>query len=372
MSTRSLSARSQLSQVHCDRKMPSLNNFHIEFDQPSSHIYKPGEIVSGYVIIGLAKEKLAEALKLTAKGEAKVSWDETSSTTDSDGNSTTTTYSGTELYFSVNILLLESSDDGKVHLPAGLSRYPFCIQLPHNIPCNFEDRVGHVRYTIHAIIVRPWRFNHKCKVALTINTPYDLNIRREQCIGISEEISETFSCCCCLSSDTVNAHIKVPMTGFVPGQWLEVFFELKDTAVIAALQKICVKLQKALEYRANVSRKRVRTTVASVHKQMQSDKLTDFTLRILVPSTPSSELEFCNIINLKYILRIGFHSSKTYPKIVREYPILIGTIPLQSLLLTPAISASPPILQYTSNEEVTAESNIASAPPLYEECYMKR
>lgn len=322
--------------------MLSLNNFRIEFDQPNGPVYKPGEIVSGYVIIDLAEEELAKALKLTAKGEAKVSWNEISSTTE-NFISTPTTYSGTEIYFGVNILLLESSDDGKVHLPAGLSRYPFCIQLPHNIPCNFEDRVGHVRYTIHAIIVRPWRFNHECKVALTINTPYDLNIRREQCIGISEEISETFSCCCC---DTVNAHIKVPMTGFVPGQWLEVFFELKDTAVIAALQKICVKLQKALEYRANLSRKRVRTTVASVYKQMQSDKVTDFTLRILIPSTPPSELKFCDIIHLKYILRIGFHSSKTYPKIVREYPILIGTIPLQSLLLTPAVSASPPILQY--------------------------
>ncbi|XP_011700749.1 PREDICTED: arrestin domain-containing protein 3-like [Wasmannia auropunctata] len=91
--------------------MPSFNIFRIEFDKPNS-VYKSGEIVSGNVIIDLAKEKLAEALILTAKGEAKVSWDETSSTTDSDGNSrsTTTTYSRNEHYFSVDILLLENYD----------------------------------------------------------------------------------------------------------------------------------------------------------------------------------------------------------------------------------------------------------------------
>lgn len=34
--------------------------------------------------------------------------------------------------------------------------------------------------------------------------------------------------------------VKLPMTGFVPGQWIEIFLDIKDTT---ELKKISVKLQ---------------------------------------------------------------------------------------------------------------------------------
>jgi len=75
------------------------------------------------------------------------------------------------------------SDDGMVYIPAGLSRYSFRIQIPHNIPCSFEHTYGYIRYTIKGIIDRPWKFDHECKAAFTVISIYDLNLRRERCVS---------------------------------------------------------------------------------------------------------------------------------------------------------------------------------------------
>ncbi|XP_011879568.1 PREDICTED: arrestin domain-containing protein 2-like isoform X2 [Vollenhovia emeryi] len=330
-------------------------------------VYMPGEIVSGCVTINLAREKIAEALKLSAKGEADVRWTEETSTTDSNGDSTTTstTYSGNEKYFSLTIMLLERlEEDRKVHIPAGLSKYPFHIQLPHDIPCSFEQYYGHIRYTIKAVIVRSWRFNHECKAVFTIISHYDLNIRREQCIGIHDEINQAFSCClCCISDGSINMHVKLPTTGFVPGQWIEAGFDLKDNTS-TEFNKICLKLQQSCEFRATASTRHDKTTVASVQKLGPFDKRAVFVLRLLIPSVPPSELEFCGIIDLKYILRVVFHG-EMYRKIVKEYPIVIGTIPLlpvPSAPEAPSCSHGSTSQSTSKNGDMTAEPDIVPYP----------
>lgn len=60
-------------------------------------------------------------------------------------------------------------------MTAGLHTFPFSYNLPHNIPSSFEHRIGKVRYSIKAILHRPWKFDHKISKQLTINTPFDLD-----------------------------------------------------------------------------------------------------------------------------------------------------------------------------------------------------
>lgn len=68
-------------------------------------------------------------------------------------------------------------------MPAGFHKYPFTFSLPPNIPCSFEHAYGHIRYTMKAVIDRPWRFNHECKIAFTVVSSYDLNIHSQQCVS---------------------------------------------------------------------------------------------------------------------------------------------------------------------------------------------
>ena len=73
--------------------------------------------------------------------------------------------------------------DGQTTLAAGQHAYHFSFQIPQNIPCSIEHQYGHVRYTVKAILDRPWRFDHKVVSAFTVIAPYDLNT--QQSLGVS-------------------------------------------------------------------------------------------------------------------------------------------------------------------------------------------
>lgn len=68
-------------------------------------------------------------------------------------------------------------------MPAGFHRYSFNFSLPYNIPCSFEHANGHIRYTMKAVIDRPWRFDHESKIAFTVVSSYDLNAHSHQCVS---------------------------------------------------------------------------------------------------------------------------------------------------------------------------------------------
>lgn len=69
-----------------------------------------------------------------------------------------------------------------MHIPVGYQRYTFQFQLPNNIPSSFEHRYGHVRYTVKAVLDRPWKFDQECKTAFTVVSILDLNTERHKCV----------------------------------------------------------------------------------------------------------------------------------------------------------------------------------------------
>ena len=67
-------------------------------------------------------------------------------------------------------------------IPYGHNEYTFSFRLPNNIPCSFEHTNGYIRYTVKAVIDRPWKFDHECKAAFTVVSNLDLNLYREKCV----------------------------------------------------------------------------------------------------------------------------------------------------------------------------------------------
>jgi Arrestin (or S-antigen), N-terminal domain len=43
------------------------------------------------------------------------------------------------------------------------------------LPSSFEGEFGHVRYTIKIVVNRPFHFDYETKVAISVNSIYDLN-----------------------------------------------------------------------------------------------------------------------------------------------------------------------------------------------------
>ncbi|XP_032687156.1 arrestin domain-containing protein 17-like [Odontomachus brunneus] len=387
------------------RRMPSLRTFRVEFDRPGA-TYAPGEVVTGNVIVNLASEKTIRALKLTVKGEANVHWERRRTTKDSQGRQQTHTdhFRGNEQYFNLTYLLLGDTGGGEVRMPSGYSEYAFSFLLPHNIPCSFEHKHGHIRYTTKAIIDRPWKFNHECKVAFTVVTSYDLNAHSQQCIGIDDEENESFFCC--FSRGSIKMCIKLPTTGFVPGQSIETTVNLENTSRVNIV-RICVKLERSLEFHAKTPYHLTKTDKAIVKAEQNNGpfgQLSNIVSRLQIPPIPPSQLEHCGIIDQKYTVRITVHVSGMHCSITKTYPILIGTIPLRSTMpsapyqqnipqptapmiqeyddppppMPTSLDYSPPNVPYpgsigfvSPNQPSTSTSQWDMPPPSYEECMQK-
>ncbi|XP_011700743.1 PREDICTED: arrestin domain-containing protein 2-like isoform X1 [Wasmannia auropunctata] len=325
--------------------MPSLRIFRIEFDR-SSATYAPGEIVTGDVTFDLAREKTIRALKLSIKGEANVNWERRRTTKDSQGHNRTHIdhFRASEQYFNLTYYLLgNTGGNGEVRLSAGFHRYFFNFSLPNNIPCSFEHANGHIRYTMKAVIDRPWRFDHECKIAFTVVASYDLNARSHLCLGVDDEVVESNFCClCCFNLGTMKARIRIPTRGFVPGQSIETTVNLDNTSRVN-VTKICAKLERTLDFHARSPYSVTKTDKALVKAEQTQRPLIQqggiVLLQLRVPPIPPSQLENCSIIDQKYTLRVTIHVAGMHCSKTKTYPILIGTIPLRSTI--PSASYMP-------------------------------
>ncbi|XP_043491581.1 arrestin domain-containing protein 17-like isoform X2 [Polistes fuscatus] len=309
----------------------SPRNFIVKFDRPNA-TYNPGENITGCVTIVLDERKSVRDLKIYFKGESRVNWTTKRRKRRANRKSVSSTvhHTATEQYFSIEqSLLRKSAEEDKVELPEGESVYYFSFQLPTNIPCSFEHKVGYIRYTAKAIVDIPWKFDWSTKSAFTVITPYDLNNFSGQCVRIDDETSKDFYCLC-FNRGSLRVQIRVPSSGYVPGQYImtEVFSNMKSEKV--HVTKISAKLEEELIFRAHGSTKRDLIMIQKDQDAGPIKAIHQSNLKLYVPSLPPSNLEYCGIIELKYQLRVNVHVSGMHKKVKRKYPILIGTVPLFS------------------------------------------
>ncbi|XP_043248558.1 arrestin domain-containing protein 17-like [Colletes gigas] len=307
--------------------MMSLKTFRVVLDR-SRATYVGGETVAGKIILGNAKEKSIKGMYLVANGEARVRWTETD--TDLDNNSCDNTYTNSENYFKFKFTILKATNDNtRVQIPAGYHEYPFEFQLPHNIPTSFEHIYGHIRYTVKAAIDRPWKFNHECKIAFTVISNLDLNAYQDKCLGIDDEGRKNFYRCCCISTGSLNVRLKVPSSGYVPGESLVATINYTNLSNSVAITGITTKLEQELKFHAiSAKTKHEYSEISSVKYTGPFSNIGLISLDLRIPPIPPSNLEYCRIINLNYKLKVFVHVSGAHFKFVRSYPLLIGSIPL--------------------------------------------
>ena len=77
----------------------------------------------------------------------------------------------------------QMSGDNPV-LAAGRYQYPFQFQLPHQLPSSFEGQYGRVRYSVKAVIDKPWKFDHEVKRPFTVISNVDLNLMPNAAVRI--------------------------------------------------------------------------------------------------------------------------------------------------------------------------------------------
>ncbi|XP_029643437.1 arrestin domain-containing protein 17 [Octopus sinensis] len=380
--------------------MGKLRSLTIHFNNPS-RVYYGGQRLSGLVQIILNEPMKARGVRLEIKGEAHVYWSETR-TTGTGENSTTTTdhYSAKEKYFDYSVVLYGSGPvmgANQVLLNCGEHHYPFEFVLPYNIPSSYEGGTGYVRYYAKAVIDKPWKFDHKCKIPFTIISVLDLNLTPNALQPLQQQGTKHFCCCCC-KSGPLSAHVNLYRTGYVSGEQIYINAEICNMSN-RDITHSKASLDMIISFHATTKTTTGHKNITSVTQGGIPPGESDYwnQVALLIPPLPPSNLMYCKIIDIKYILTFSVSASMAMSlKLPME--IIIGTIPLATYM-PPAPSAGLPapnqynaggyapqynsdgsaaqsgaLLPTTSYPEPSATpmgtgaSAIPSAPPAYEEC----
>lgn len=122
---------------------------------------------------------------------------------------------------------ISTFSENATYLSPGRHIYPFSFILPTNLPSSFEATCGRIRYTIRAIIDRPWKFDHEAKAAITVISPLDLNQRPWASEQVDVEMSKTFCCFACRSGPLL-MNVVLPVRGYVSGQQIPIKIKVNN------------------------------------------------------------------------------------------------------------------------------------------------
>ncbi|KAK3085924.1 hypothetical protein FSP39_010765 [Pinctada imbricata] len=319
-----------------------VGKFEVHLDHAQGVVAAGGQLV-GCVVLQLDKATKINTIKLRLEGKGKSWWDER------HGRSTTR-YRAYESYIDYTVLLFSKSDtDESAMVPQGDNTYPFTIQLSPNLPCSFEGRRGHVRYTCKASLDRPWKFNESTKRAFTIIRHFDLNHIPTALMPVFAEQRQSIEGCCCSAGD-IEVSMGLNKTGYVPGEPILYDINITNNSDNVIREAHLVLIQ-------NVTYTGYSDSIFSSNKPHYHPKVDNFTLyhgkitcnkgtsfkvnqACFVPSLPPSDLPGCNIIDIKYTVKLIVPCGMSTCKLVK--PILVGTIPINIPVVTPPTQSVEP------------------------------
>ncbi|XP_012282075.1 arrestin domain-containing protein 17 [Orussus abietinus] len=342
-----------------------LKDFKIVFDNPWNTYYG-GQTVTGRIVVVLDSPKRIRNIHVKIVGQANTCWSSDKQEQNNEGRyeNETQTVSAHEEYFSMKYYVVGSASDSEIDLPIGEHVYPFTCSLPVNIPSSFESHYGHIRYTVKAIMDRPWKFDHEVKTAFTVISMLNLNEEPGAAEPVQIELSKTFCCLCC-GTAPLNVNVSLPVRGYVPGQSIPVKVNVENFSGVT-VDSINLILRKIITFHANSPRsetKKDKIVVTQVSKgPVEGGGTADYVQNLDIPPVPPSNLKYCGIIDLVYNLKIEAHVSGWYHLNLKGSTLIyIGTVPLINYQ-TPI---APPIEDYpTKPTDYPPEQPVLpSAPP---------
>lgn len=291
----------------------------IRFDDNPQGVYHGGQTLSGSVELRLDKPKLVNDFRLVISGCADVKW------TEGTGKERRN-YCGKEELLRAETYLIPQSHDN-TEIPAGVHVYNFASPIPTQVPTSFEGQHGKIRYTVQAILDRPWKFDQTSTVAFTVLKPLDLNLHlltlKERRV---EKLTKTFCCWPCTSSP-LYVRVEIPVTGYVPGQKIPITVAVNNTSSVPVLG-INSKLKRKVSYISQKPREKTRVvdeSLARVWTAVRNDESGQYTQKLEIPSVvPTGK---CSVLVIDYTLQVKVHVDGCYKNPKINIPITIGTIP---------------------------------------------
>ncbi|KAH0569186.1 arrestin domain-containing protein 17-like [Cotesia glomerata] len=297
----------------------SLNIFKIKLDNPTA-TYKSGGIISGQIIIDLAKLQKLKALKIRFKGECIVRWSPKVFKFNSED------FFGHDLYFREDICLFGEIGGNVIELPSGHHIYPFSYVLPENIPNSFEHSIGCVKYSIKAIMDRPWS-DYKTSKIFTVVSPS--GTQSEKCASgiIDHKYIKNYSCIFpSISNGSLNYRIQLPKVMYSLGENIQAIVHLNNKSNSVQVTKIEMTLVQELKFYSRIPYEKSISKINLIKNTSQTgpfDKKSNITINMRVPFITPSKLHHCKLIDISYQIYIFIHISGLHRKIKKIYNIFI-------------------------------------------------
>ncbi|KAL4228239.1 hypothetical protein ACF0H5_013672 [Mactra antiquata] len=329
-------------------------------------IYFPGQAIQGQVLVELNEDMKMRGVRAQLQGKGHIYWSEGS-------GDNRRTYSASETYVETRLILFgqDSSSGNDTVLTAGNHMFPFQFVLPLGIPGSFEGKSScYVRYTLKAIIDRPWKFDPEFKMLISVGSVLDLNTVQNAMAPQQCTDSKTVCCCCCESSP-ITATFRIDKTGYVPGEPIICNAEINE-GTGRGVHSSVVKLVMQTTYRTHGGSKTRRTNeIARLQHGSIAPGETDVWNgeRLVIPPVPPSYLPGCNIIIIDYFLKLSIDVADTPIDLDLPLPVIIGSIPVQSVI-NQYMPQLPPNTMTNQPLGFQAPVNFDMPPPSYQECVL--
>ncbi|XP_076439019.1 arrestin domain-containing protein 3-like [Babylonia areolata] len=346
--------------------------FQINLNSPNG-VYYGGQTLSGTVTMELEEALTMRALRLEFKGQATVHWTEQRS---NGKTSYTVVYHNEEHYFNAKQELWHKDKDGRGtdEMARGLYNYPFQFTLPSGLPCSYEGGIGHVRYTVKAVIDRKFRFDYNTKRPFTVINDLDLNNEPEALMEMTNT-HHKFLCCCCCKSGPITGTVRIARRGYVPGEAILVDGDIENLSR-RRMTKTTMRIYQQIDFHAQTKTRRERRVVAELqHGEIKPGGGDTWNAeRLAVPPLPPSVLRGCRIIDIHYFLQLNVDPAGIGFDLKVPVSIIIGTIPLKQALdqySSMALRQPPPGMPsrddiYSSTAAAAMEPH-RPPPPTYSE-----
>ena len=337
--------------------MRKIQGFSITLNSPRQVFY-PGETVYGQVNMTVIEPVKMRGLRIELEGEAHCHWSETHG---SGENKRTVHYTGhQDILKLVSVLFgnLPHCGGDKIMHPEGSHVYQFQFQLPSYLPSSFEGGTGRIRYTLKAVIDRPWRFDHKVRYPLIINELIDTNRPEYAMNKPSGNESKQVGCLCCVAG-MLAVQGGLDRGAYCPGEYLLITAHCNN-GTTRDMDAMNAKLVQVIKYHARNKTKTRTKTISRIAGQPipQKEDCTWTNQALQIPGT-------CPTINnavVEVTYYVEVHVDVPWGIDLRLYlPVVIGTIPYRPVYNV--VQDYGPILPPSYESGMVPQPTAGIAPP---------
>jgi hypothetical protein len=243
----------------------------------------------------------------------------------------TSNYEGKEIFANSRTYLYRRLPSERGDLGKGDYKYDILYELPRWLPASMEASDGFVRYHIEVYMDIPWKNEEQFKRDITVNRVDDLNEFPDLKLVLHGEEVKTFCCLFCESASLLMT-LKLPCSGFTPGQDMPIYIKYENKGNIE-VEKTKITLKRIIKFNSETPKQKTKEVVDNIFDMNESGvkPLQNAEIKTVVrlPSTLlSSNENFTKVVQVSYILKVEAKVSFWHMNVDMEFPIVIGTVPL--------------------------------------------